>query len=188
MRPRRIRQPARCTYLGPRIYFVTILTKARRRVFEDERCAAVCIAQFLRAAGTTLFRVRAYSVLPDHAHLVVEGLDGRADFRRFMKRAKQLSGYHVKQLTGQAVWSDGYYDRVIRHDEDISHYLRYVLLNPVKARLADAPGVHPYTWVQTFEVRDHATSKPDLQVGRATTSKGVTGENGLLSPGKSSPD
>jgi hypothetical protein len=121
--------------------------------------------------------------MPDHAHMLVEGTDGRADFRRFMKLAKQLSGYHVKQLTAQPVWTDGYYDRVVRHDEDVGRYLRYSLLNPVKARIADRPGAHPHTWVDP-----EIASKPDLQVGRATTSK-IEGEgNGLLNPGRSSPD
>ena len=84
--------------------------------------------------------------MPDHTHLLVRGLTGDADLRLFMKTAKQLSGYHIKQLTGRKPWTDGYFERVVRHDEDLRRFLDYILLNPVKAKLATSRGEHPHTW------------------------------------------
>jgi len=99
--PRRLRRLSGCSYRGPRLYFVTVLTKGRRRFFVEDRLAVVCKEQFLRAAKIREFAIRAGSLMPDHTHLLVRGLTGGADLRAFMKLAKQLSGFHVKQLTGR---------------------------------------------------------------------------------------
>jgi len=92
--------------------------------------------------------------MPEHGHLLVQGLAGDSDLRVFMKRAKQLSSFHVKRLTGRRLWAPGYYDRVVRHDEDPLRYVRYILMNPVRAGLATAVGEHAHTWA--------VTSTPDL--------------------------
>lgn len=166
MHPRRLRRLPGCSYLGPRLYFVTILTKARQRVFVDGALVTACLEQILRAATRTRFAVRAYSFMPDHLHLLVEGTTGGADFRQFMKRAKQLSGYHGKRITGHTVWAAGYYDRIVRHDEDPRRFTQYILLNPVRARLVDAVGKHPNTWADTGTPDLHQYARPS---GRASS-------------------
>jgi putative transposase len=155
MLPHRLRRLSRCTYLGPRLYFLTLLTKARRRVFLDATIVAQCREQFLRAATLTDFAIRAYTYMPDHLHMLVEGLAHDADLRAFMKRGKQLSAYHTKRVTGSQLWVNGYLEWILRHDEDPQRFVRYILLNPVRAGLSDAPGQHPHTWIDT-------PSKPDL--------------------------
>lgn len=146
MLPRRQRRIANSSYRGERFYFVTVLTKRRERFFEDAQLAGICAAQCHRAAERSFFLIRAGTIMPDHAHLLVAGLTAKAYFIAFMKLAKQLSGYHVKRVTSKAVWSDGYYDRVVRQDEDPRRYIDYILSNPVRAGLADTVGVHPHTW------------------------------------------
>jgi putative transposase len=113
------------------------------------------LEQFLRAATQTRFAVRAYFFMPDHLHLLVEGITGDADFRQFMKRGKQLSGYHGKRMTGHRLWVAGYYERIVRHDEDPRRFTQYILLNPVRAKLADAVGKHTYTWADTSTLDPH---------------------------------
>ena len=44
--------------------------------------------------------------------------------------------------------TDGYYERVVRHDDDLRRFADYILLNPVKAGLASSRGEHPHTWDQ----------------------------------------
>lgn len=87
--------------------------------------------------------------MPDHVHLLVAGRTAGANLIEFAKRAKQTSGYYAKRISGQPLWSTGYYERIVRHDEDPQRYVDYIVFNPIKARLADAVGVHPHTWVDT---------------------------------------
>jgi REP element-mobilizing transposase RayT len=133
---------------------LTILTRRRERFFERAALADICIAQFRRAGDRKAFRIRAGSVMPDHVHLLVQGTTTAADLTAFVKLAKQLSGYHMKRETGRRLWADGYYDRVVRHDEDPRSYIEYILRNPVTAGITVAIGLHPHTW------SDEATPAP----------------------------
>ena len=51
--------------------------------------------------------------MPDHAHLVVEGLDDGAELKRFILRAKQMSGYYYKQRYRTPLWQRYSYEHVL---------------------------------------------------------------------------
>ncbi len=87
--------------------------------------------------------------MPDHLHLLVRGTTAEADFLRFVKLAKQLSGFYVKQRHQIRLWGKGYHDRILREDEDLRRYVRYVRENPVKARLVTDPSDYPFLYLAT---------------------------------------
>jgi REP-associated tyrosine transposase len=101
MFPRKPRRLAHDAYKGERLYFVTLLTESRRPVFSDPEVVSQCAAQFMRAAQATKFKIVAYCYMPDHLHILVRGMSGASDLIAFVKRAKQLSGYHGKRTTGR---------------------------------------------------------------------------------------
>jgi REP element-mobilizing transposase RayT len=82
--------------------------------------------------------------MPDHVHLLVEGTSDASDLRRFTKMAKQRSGAMFALRTGGPLWQEGYFDRVLREEEDSRHVARYILENPVRARLVSWPAAYPY--------------------------------------------
>jgi putative transposase len=149
MLPRAVRRLPGCTYIGARMYFVTILTKQRRRLFEDTPIVECCDGEVRRAARKERFDILCACYMPDHLHLVVEGGTTGADFREFARLAKQLSGFYVKKRFGIALWGRGYYDRVVREDEDVRRYLRYVRENPVRARLVERAEDYPFLFLST---------------------------------------
>ncbi len=73
--------------------------------------------------------------MPDHVHLLVEGTNQGANLRRFAKMSKQRSGAMHAQRGSGKLWQEGYYDRVLREDEDIKQIARYILENPVTGSL-----------------------------------------------------
>jgi putative transposase len=174
MLPRAVRRLPGCTYVGARLYFVTVLTKSRRRFFVDSEVVACCDAEIRRAATKTRFEIIAACYMPDHLHLLVEGRSTGADFRQFRRLAKQLSAYYVKRRLGLRLWRRGYYDRVVRQDEDPLRYVRYIRANPVRAGLVRCADDYPFLFI--------APSWRDL-LGRACRNY-PDGAN----PGKSSPD
>ena len=100
--------------------------------------------QFRRTATLEAFAILAYCLMPDHAHFLLEGLRESSDFRRFARLAKQRSGgVHARAGKGH-LWQEGYYDRVLREHEDIKGIARYILENPVRARLVSTPVEYPY--------------------------------------------
>ena len=82
----------------------------------------------------------------DHLHLLVEGLTDDSDFSRFMSLMRQRSGFAFKQQFGERLWQKGYYDRVLRNEEDATDVIDYIAANPVAAGLVSTPDEYPYLW------------------------------------------
>ena len=62
-----------------------------------------------------------------------------------MSNWKQRSGYHYKQHTGNSLWQESYFDRVLRDDEEMERTVRYVLENPVRKGLVNAFDEYPFS-------------------------------------------
>jgi hypothetical protein len=43
-------------------------------------------------------------------------------------------------LTGSRVWQPGFHDHAVRREEDLAELARYIIENPVRARLVDHVG------------------------------------------------
>src|SRR5436305_10575824 len=106
-------------YRGFHRYSLTFCTDLRRRVFTDADSVALVKAQILRAATENAFALIAYCFMPDHVHLLVEGLQDRSDGLRFIKFAKQYSGFYFSQMRGQKLWQRYGFEHVL-HDDDVT--------------------------------------------------------------------
>ena len=126
----------RLPYTGKHHYFLTFSTNHRRPVFLKEAHVVLVCTQILRAAREARFETTVYCFMPDHAHLIVEGRDESSDARRFIKLAKQYSGYYSKQESGVRLWQRYGYERVIRDDAELALTIGYLLGTPVSAALA----------------------------------------------------
>ena len=73
--------------------------------------------------------------MPDHLHLLVEGLSDVCDCRRFIKSAKQYSGYYFAKEFGHKLWQRYGFERVLRDDEATLAVARYIVRNPLRAGL-----------------------------------------------------
>jgi REP element-mobilizing transposase RayT len=88
--------------------------------------------------------------MPDHVHLLLEGRSERSDFRGLIKSLKQSSGQRYASRAKQRLWQEGYWDRVLRPDDDAKKIARYIVENPVRAGLVrcavDYPLVGSDVW------------------------------------------
>jgi putative transposase len=132
------------SYMGHHRYSLTFCTANRACCFTTETVVTLVRSQILRAASVEAFTVVAYCFMPDHLHLVVEGATEDSDLKRFVKLAKQFSGFQYKRRYGDSLWQRYSYEHVIRHDESFAGKIRYVLGNPVRAGLVTSPGDYPY--------------------------------------------
>src|SRR5260221_918278 len=87
-------------YRGRYRYFLTFPTHERHHVFAERAPVNVVWMQILRAASEKGFEVIAYCFMPDHLHLVVEGLSDDAGCKAFVKSAKQYAGYYYARANG----------------------------------------------------------------------------------------
>jgi putative transposase len=91
--------------------------------------------------------------MPDHLHIIVRGETDKSDCKAFIKAAKQYSGYYHSQATnGTRLWERYGQDRVIRDEQELAMTIRYVVANPVRARLAAHPKDYPFLGSQTYSV------------------------------------
>ena len=128
-------------YVGRGVYFLTFCTYERVEAFRDSEVAVRTLEQFRRTAAIEQFAIRAYCLMPDHVHLLVEGLSASSDLKRFAKMAKQRSGGVHRRRSGQRLWQEGYFERVLRDDDDPATIARYIVENPLRAGLEDYPHV-----------------------------------------------
>jgi putative transposase len=124
-------------YVGRALYFLTFCTYKRRKAFSDSEVAARTLEQFRRTAAIEQFAILAYCLMPDHAHLLVQGTAETSDLKRFAKMAKQRSGGIHRRQCGVRLWQEGYFERVLRDGDDVQEIARYIVENPIRAGLGD---------------------------------------------------
>jgi REP element-mobilizing transposase RayT len=133
-RPKRL---PRFNYVGRARYFLTFCTYQRQKIFIDSDVVARTLEQFRRTATLEKFAILAYCIMPDHAHLLVEGTAATSDLRRFVKMAKQRSGGVHRRRSGTRLWQEGYYERLLRDRDDTRSITPYIANNPIRAGFPD---------------------------------------------------
>ena len=82
--------------------------------------------------------------MPDHLHLLVEGLRDDSDCRTFIKLAKQYSAFYYKQRFGTRLWQRYGYEHTLRDEEATLSVARYIIENPLRAGLVERVEDYPY--------------------------------------------
>jgi REP element-mobilizing transposase RayT len=142
------------------------LTDRRLCYFSDDGWATAAIDELVAACARTGFTLAAYSVMPDHIHVLIEGDAARgSNLRWFAHSFKQALGFRFKQSTAMTLWHRSYYDHVVRPDEPLAAYAAYILGNPVRAGLASTPDAWPYSGPATmFAESEQADRSEDLSL------------------------
>jgi putative transposase len=138
------RQLSTFDYRGFHRYFLTFCTFERNRYFDDADSVSTALEQILRAGTQHGFAIFAFCFMPDHVHLLVEGVTEDADLKAFLKSAKQYSGFHFRRKTRNSLWQRYGYERVLRDEEDTPSIIRYMIDNAVRAGLVKAPMDYPF--------------------------------------------
>ncbi len=98
----------------------------------DYRLYLDLLAEAARAAGVAVW---AYCLMPNHVHLIVTPSDEDGLWRTFRKVHRHYTGYiNARMRTTGHLWQ-GRYGSVAMDEGHLIAALRYVALNPVRARL-----------------------------------------------------
>ena len=74
---------------------------------------------------------------------------------------KRRTGYAFKQATGEPLWQEGFYDRILRSQECTRSVARYILANPVRAGLVRHPRAWPFLGSEVYDLRELLESACD---------------------------
>jgi putative transposase len=141
-------------YLGPHRYFLTFCTFERRHIFLTRQRTEAVHEQFLRASVDEAFAVLAYCFMPDHVHLLVEREATDSDCRRFIARAKQLSAFHFQKMFGLRLWQRYGFERTLRSNDATLSVARYILENPIRARLVERVQDYPFLGSSVYSLNE----------------------------------
>jgi len=142
------------SYQGLHRYFLTLCTAGRLRLFTADGVVSAVLEQFRQCASRQQFAVVAYCFMPDHVHLLCAALSEAADLRRFVTDAKQRSGYWFARSIGGRLWQRGFYDHVLRDEEQTLTVVRYILANPIRAGLSRALGEYACCGSDVFPIEE----------------------------------
>jgi putative transposase len=157
-RPARLKQ---LSYVGLQRYSLTFCTDWKRRWFENADAVDLVLSQFLRVAANEGFTVLAYCFMPDHVHLLIEGIRDDADARKFIIKSKQCSAHAYAETFQTRLWQPFGYEHVLRSEQNAAVVARYILENPVRAGLARTVLEYPFVGSQVYDVKDLLATLPD---------------------------
>ncbi len=112
---------------------------------KDPAVAAFAQDALLHFDGTR-YRLLAWCIMPNHVHAVMEVAHGY-QLGAIVRSWKSFSASQANRIIGRTgrFWHRDYFDRFIRDDGHLHRTIDYVENNPVKAGLASAPAVWPWS-------------------------------------------
>jgi putative transposase len=151
MHPGRPKRLPSFSYRGPWRYSLTFCAAHQHRAFVSADVVGLLVEQIVRTCKEQHFEVLAYCFMPDHVHLLLEGLADHADLRACGRLVRQRMALAYTHRVGRRLWQPGYWERVLREGDATEQCARYIYDNPVRRGLVRAAGEYPYSGGTWFE-------------------------------------
>lgn len=113
---------------------------------------AAAVAAVLRDGDGAFYDLLAYTIMPNHVHMVFTSLpDGEDAYYALpwiMHRLKRRSAWNANTVLGRqgTFWQREFYDHYARDGREVERIVGYVLENPVKAGLAASREEWPWSF------------------------------------------
>jgi REP element-mobilizing transposase RayT len=82
------------------------------------------------------------------------GVNERANVWGAVIEFKQRTGYWMSQNMPQISWQEGFFDKIIKPDEDLGQQVRQILSNPVRQQLVATWQEYPYSGAIECDLKD----------------------------------
>jgi len=146
--PQPIRAKIRRWYVPNAIYFITAVTYERRPIFADDANIELLRATMRKAKKYHPFRMHAYALMPDHFHLLIY-VPESTNISKLMQSIQWNFTRNHKAAHGVTtsvkLWQRGFWDHVIRDDNDFERHFDYIHYNPVKHGYVTLPADYAHT-------------------------------------------
>ncbi len=123
----------------------TVLTERQKSRFRDSYCARCVVAEMRKLHDGGVLSSQAWVVMPDHIHWLFQ-LGDSLSLAAVMKQFKARSAVRInRHLNRQGpLWQKAYYDRAVRKEDDLRQIARYIVANPLRAKLVEKIGDYPH--------------------------------------------
>jgi putative transposase len=119
-------------------------TLKRRVHFTDASIVDAVRCELLRTANDYRVEIVAYCFMPDHVHVLIEGIAADSDLLKFIRMFRQRSGRRFRKQFGRYLWQEGFFDRFVRSEEATRTVVAYIVANPLRAGLCSDVRDYPF--------------------------------------------
>jgi REP element-mobilizing transposase RayT len=129
-----------------RAYFVTtVLADRKQRYFADLFCTRLVVMGMKELHEEQAVYSMAWVVMPDHVHWLFQ-LGESVALSGVVKNFKARTAQRVNAYLGRngTLWQKSFYDHAVREEEDVKAIARYIVANPLRAKLVERIGDYPH--------------------------------------------
>ena len=107
------------------------------RVLAQARCADILVVR-LNAGHGTAYHLDAWCIMPNHLHALVQPLE-KVTLGEIVRYWKGGSGFDINRVLSRRgrLWQPEPFDHIVRSEEQLEHFRRYIAANPEKAGLCE---------------------------------------------------
>ena len=119
-------------------YLVTAVAQNRSPLFQDFYCARLLVTQMRRLHEENQLASLAWVIMPDHLHWLFQLQENR-DLSQVIRLLKGRSAHSINAYLQRqgSIWDRAFHDHALRKDEDIKAIARYIVANPLRAKLVE---------------------------------------------------
>jgi len=119
-------------------------TFERRAHFTDASIVDAIRCELLRTGDDYRVEIVAYCFMPDHLHVLIEGVAADSDLLKFIRMFRQRSGRSFRRHFEGYLWQEGFFDRFVRREEATPTVVAYIIANPLRAGLCTDLRDYPF--------------------------------------------
>jgi len=147
---KRSRLPRSC-YVGRQWYFITACTDLGHTHFSSGQLVGLLLDLLRAQCSSSSFNVYAYCFMPNHLHLELAGLSDNSDAISLLHDFKGNATSQARTLGIRNLWEKGFYDHILRGDDNHDAVAWYIFNNPVRKGLVKDPRDWPYSGSWMFD-------------------------------------
>jgi putative transposase len=145
-------------YVPGAIVFITQVVHQRIPVFGQPHFVELLRQDLHETKRHHPFSMIGYCFLPEHFHLMIRPT-GASNFSDIMHSLKPNFTKHYKACLGisgrMKFWQKGFWDHVIRDEDDFQRHLDYIHYNPVKHGLVQRPEDWPHSSYTSWQAQGY---------------------------------
>jgi putative transposase len=121
-------------------YFISSSTWERRELFRVREVADILVRRILGCRDMGAYQLHEFVIMPNHFHLLMTP-GATTTLEKALQLIKGGSSHEIHAQRGHKmeIWQVGFHDWTIRDGEDYLAKVRYIHMNPVRARLVERP-------------------------------------------------
>ena len=118
------------------IYFITFVAYQREPFFSDLYVAQQFCQLIKENELTHQCKWLTWVLMPDHFHGLLQ-ISHQSNLSKIIRTLKSKSAIKLNRKLNRkgSVWQHAFFDRALRQEDDVKNIARYIVANPIRAKL-----------------------------------------------------